>query len=243
MSGVTERLQVVLRCFPWEETRVFDAEGIVSGLIRGALGGRGKSHRHTRRAFDAGLIVNPGTILTAAGVAWGLFETWQQQQGQKAAGPAASAVADPVSSGPTAPPPLPGAVASSASEETGLPPSILQLLRLMISAARADGEIAPAERERILAEAREVGAGAVVERELLARHTVAEIVAGVDDPEAKQQLYALAFTIVRADEALTGGERIYLAELARRLGLDPASVSRIEGEVARRIEEVSAAQD
>ena len=37
-------------------------------------------------------------------------------------------------------------------------------MRLMVSAARADGELGPRERERILAEAREVGAEALVLR-------------------------------------------------------------------------------
>ena len=52
----------------------------------------------------------------------------------------------------------------------------------------------------------------------------------MDDPQLKEQLYTLAFTIVRADEAVTGGERIYLAQLAHRLGLDAAAVTRLEAE-------------
>ena len=115
-------------------------------------------------------------------------------------------------------------------------------MRLMISAARADGEIGPEERERILAEAREVGAASEVERELAVSRPLAEIVAGVDDPELKEQLYALAFTIVRADEAVTGGERIYLAQLAYRLALDAAAVARLESEVAARIDAATRAE-
>jgi uncharacterized membrane protein YebE (DUF533 family) len=122
------------------------------------------------------------------------------------------------------------------ADDSGLPPAILQLLRLMISAARADGEIGEVERGRILAEAREVGAEAVVARELDARRPVAEIVAGVADPQLKEQLYSLAFGIVRADEALTGGERIYLAQLAHQLGLDAAAVGRLEAEATARID-------
>ena len=46
--------------------------------------------------------------------------------------------------------------------------------------------------------------------------------------EELRDLYALAFTIVRADEAITGGERIYLAQLAHHLGIDAATASRLE---------------
>ena len=208
-----------------------DAEDILNGLIRGALSGRDKPSHHTRHALDG--LVNARTMLAAAGVAWGLYETWQQQQGQRAPAYAGQP-------GAGTPPPLPGSVppATAGTDATGeLPLAVVQLLRLMISAARADGEFGPTERERILAEAQEVGAAAEVERELAAPpRPVAEIVAGVTDSEFKEQLYALGYTIVRADETVTGGERIYLAQLANRLALDPATVSRLEGEVNARIE-------
>jgi uncharacterized membrane protein YebE (DUF533 family) len=113
---------------------------------------------------------------------------------------------------------------------------VAHLLRIMISAARADGELGPAEREHILKETREVGAEALVQQELDAPRPLGELVAGVSDPELQQQLYTLAFVIVRADESVTGGERIYLAQLANRLGLDPASVARLESEAAARID-------
>jgi uncharacterized membrane protein YebE (DUF533 family) len=215
---------------------VLDAEDVLDGLIRGALSGRRKRGLRTRHAIGAGSLVNAQTLLAAAGVAWGLFETWQQQQAVGAS-PGPTAVA-------AAPPPLPGGQPSAGASETAeggsLPPSLLQLARLMISAARADGAIGPAERERILREAREVGAEAEVERELAVLRPVAEIVAGATDPAFKEQLYTLAFTIVRADETVTGGERIYLAQLAHCLALDGTAVARLEGETAARIEAAAA---
>jgi uncharacterized membrane protein YebE (DUF533 family) len=114
-------------------------------------------------------------------------------------------------------------------------------MRLMVSAARADGELGPQERERILAEAREVGALDLVLREIDSPRPLGEIVAGVTDPQLKEQLYTLAFTIVRADEAVTGSERIYLAQLAHLLSLDGASVTRLEAEAAARIDAAGAA--
>jgi uncharacterized membrane protein YebE (DUF533 family) len=214
---------------------VLETEDILNGLLRGALSGRKKSWKGASRAVRGSGLINAQTLLAAAGVAWGLYETWQGQ-------PAAAA---PAASGPlAAPPPLPGAASPAPpAEESGLPAPVLQLMRLMVSAARADGELGPRERERILAEAREVGAEALVLREIETPRPLGELVAGVTDPHFKEQLYTLAFTIVRADEAVTGGERIYLAQLAHRLSLDAATVSRIEAEVAARIDAAVATRE
>lgn len=211
------------------------AEDVLNGLMRGALSGRRKSWKRAGRAVRGGGLVNATTLLAAAGVAWGLYETWQGQQAQAASAPAGYPPPGTPAAPLATPPPLPGTPAP-APGEPGLPAPVLQLLRLMISAARADGELGPAERERILAEAREVGAEAVVLREIDSPRPLGEVVAGVADPQLKEQLYTLAFAIVRADEAVTGGERIYLAQLAHRLGLDAAAVSRLEAEAAARID-------
>jgi uncharacterized membrane protein YebE (DUF533 family) len=221
-----------------------DSEDILNGLLRGALSGRNKSWRHAGRAVRGSGLINAQTLLAAAGVAWGLYETWQTQQSRPAGTPGGAAPpGSPAGQGPLgAPPPLPGVAASAPPEaEAGLPAPVLQLMRLMVSAARADGEIGPQERERILAEAREVGAEDLVLREIDSPRPLGEIVAGVTDPQFKEQLYALAFTIVRADEAVTGSERIYLAQVAHLLSLDAASVSRLEAEVAARIDSAGSA--
>ncbi len=214
---------------------MLDAEDILNGLVRGALGSRGKSWDRTHHAVHAGGLINARTLLAAAGVAWGLYETWQSQQAQAAGAPPGPGTT-PASPDRATPPPLPTASATPADDETGLPEPVIRLLRLMISAAKADGEIGAVERERILAEAREVNAEGFVVRELDHPRPLGELVAGVTDPQFKEQLYTLAFAIVRADETVTGGERIYLAQLANRLALDPATDGRIEAETAARID-------
>ena len=215
---------------------MLDAEDIIDGIVRGALSGRRKSWSRTGRAVRSSGLVNARTLLAAAGVAWGLFETWQGQQ--QTAGASGGAVPPPT---PSAPAPRP-APADPAADESGVPGPVARLLRIMISAARADGELGPAERERILKEAREVGAEALVRQELETPRPLGELVEGVSDPQLKEQLYTLAFVIVRADESVTGGERIYLAQLANRLGLDPESVTRLEGEAAARIDAAAGAR-
>lgn len=223
---------------------MLEAEDILNGIVRGALSGRRKSWTRAGRAVRGSGLINANTLLAAAGVAWGLFETWQGQQAAGGGSSGAPAGAPPAS----VPPPLASSASGApgpltpAPEEGGVAAPLARLLRLMISAARADGELGPAERERILAEAREVGASALVQKELDAPRPLGELVAGVTDPELKQQLYTLAFVIVRADESVTGGERIYLAQLASRLGLDAAAVKQLEGVAAARIDAAAPGQ-
>jgi uncharacterized membrane protein YebE (DUF533 family) len=116
---------------------------------------------------------------------------------------------------------------------------LARIIRLAVSAAKADGQLTDQERAMIMARARESGLEAVVEAELNQTRPLAEIVRGVTDPAIKKDLYVLAFAIVRADENVSGAERIYLAQLAHQLGLDPAAVQAIENETATKIDSLS----
>ena len=92
---------------------MLDTEDILNGLLRGALSGRRKSWRRASRAVRGSGLINAQTLLAAAGVAWGLYETWQGQQSQPAGGAGRhSAPTGRPLAGPLAvPPPLPGAAA------------------------------------------------------------------------------------------------------------------------------------
>jgi uncharacterized membrane protein YebE (DUF533 family) len=126
-------------------------------------------------------------------------------------------------------PDVPGAI------EAALDP-VARIIRLAVSAAKADGTLTDQERAMIMERAREVGLEAVVEAELNQTRALADIVRGVSDPAIKNDLYVLAFAIVRADESVSGAERIYLAQLAHQLGLDPAAVQALESETAKKID-------
>ena len=209
-----------------------DAADLLSGLMRGALGGRGKRSRGARRAFGRrDSLINAGTLLAAAGVAWGAYEAWRGSADGQAVTGAPGAVPPGRAGGDTLPPLPPTAPSAQA-----LPEPVRRLVRLMISAAGADGHLGPEEREQILAEARRAGAEDLVGQELAAPRPLAEIVGGVTDPALKEQLYTLAFSVVRADETVTGGERLYLAGLAHQLGLEAAAVSRLESTAAAAID-------
>jgi uncharacterized membrane protein YebE (DUF533 family) len=217
------------------EDDTVDGEDIIDGLLRGAFGGRRKRSRRARRALGRrGSLLNATTLLAAAGVAWGVYETWQGQG-------AASRGSDRPAAPPRGTPPPPAAASAEppplpTAGHPYLPEPVLRVVRLMISAARADGDLGPEERTAILAEARKVGAEDAVAWELESPRPLPEIVAGVTERKLREQLYTLAFGIVRADETVTGGERIYLAQLAHQLELGSETASRLESEAASRID-------
>ena len=231
-----------------------DVEGLVGSVLRGVLGGGRKQSRGALRYLTNGhsSLLNASTLLTVAGVAWGLWETASKSSAAPApatsgpsfggAPPSASTASTPVvppplpSSALATPPPLPqSAAAATAPARAAVPPEVTRVLRLTLSAARADGRLAPHEREALLAQARAVGAEALVAPELDAPRPLSEIVAGASDARSRQDLYTLAFTIVRADEQVSDVERGYLSELAQHLQLEPDVVTELEREAARRI--------
>jgi uncharacterized membrane protein YebE (DUF533 family) len=117
-----------------------------------------------------------------------------------------------------------------------LPSDVVRIVRLAVSAARADGELSPQERALIIEHARAAGIETAVEQELAAPRPLADIVRGVTDASRQHDLYVLAFAIVRADESVSGAERIYLAQLAHQLGIDPATAARLEHTTAASID-------
>ena len=217
---------------------------LLNGVLRSVLGGRRKRSRgamgylgNSRSPFSGtlgsiggSLLSNPNLLLTAAGVAWGIFETLEQGN-TPAAAPAAAA---PVSTATQTPPLPPLPVAGNASAP--MSDQALQVVRLAISAAYADGSVSDQERAAILDQARIAGVDRIVEQELAQPRPLAEIVAGVNDDTYRGTLYVLAFGILRGDEQPTGAERIYLAKLAHLLGLDPGTVQQLERNAATRID-------
>ena len=210
---------------------------VLSIVLRGTLGrsGRKRARRASRFLTGHKGFLSTSAIIAAAGVAWGIYDTVTgQNQPQGAAGPPVPGPGfgsvPPVAGAST--PPIPAAF------EAALDP-VVRVIRLAVSAAKADGALADDERALIMARAKEAGLEAVVEAELAQMRPLADIVRGVTDPQMKKELYVLAFTIVRADESVSGAERIYLAQLAHQLGLDAASVASLEAETAAKIDSES----
>jgi uncharacterized membrane protein YebE (DUF533 family) len=128
-------------------------------------------------------------------------------------------------------PPLPNVSAPVAAS-----PDAMRMMRLAVSAAHADGPMNDQERAAILLQAKQVGIDAVFGPEMTQPRPLAEIVTGVTEPAERATLYVLAYTVLRADEQVTGAERIYLAQLANLLGLDASTVAKLETDTGQRID-------
>jgi uncharacterized membrane protein YebE (DUF533 family) len=113
--------------------------------------------------------------------------------------------------------------------ETGAYPDVamedqqaLLLIRAMIAAANADGEISPEERQAILRKLDEAGAGPeerqLVERELASPMSTDALVREVRNEQTAEQVYLASALAIQPD---TDAERSYLQYLAARLKLDP----------------------
>ncbi len=159
----------------------------------------------------------------------------------------------PTTAGSSAPPPLPpayssasssGASSSAASSPSSAQPAraaslepgpavepARRLVGVRLAAARADGELGEAEYGRLLAIAREAGGSALVGEELRQPTPIERLAGGIPEPRAREDLYRLAFGIVRCEEGVSDVERAWLAQLARVLGLDAAAVASLEREV------------
>ena len=208
-----------------------DESALLNGVLSAVLGGRGR-RRRSRRALNyltgghrGSFWTSPSTLLTAAGMAWGIYETMQQSGGIGSVGSVGSQGS--------------GSVGSQGSGSSGSPhvsPEALRIVRLAISAAYADGSVSDTERAAILDQAKTAGVGEIVEVEMQQPRPLAEIVSGVNDAAQRATLYVLAYTMVHGDEQPTGAERIYLAQLANLLGLNVATVQELEQKAASRID-------
>jgi uncharacterized membrane protein YebE (DUF533 family) len=112
----------------------------------------------------------------------------------------------------------------------------LRIVRLAISAANADGSVSDVERAAILDQAKTAGVGDIIEAEMQRPRPLAEIVAGVSETGQRATMYVLAYSMVRGDEQPSGAERIYLAQLANLLGIDPGTVQELEQKAGGQID-------
>jgi uncharacterized membrane protein YebE (DUF533 family) len=184
------------------------AIGGLAALAGALLGGRGGA---ARGAIGGGALALLGTLAMQA-----LQKNWGQQQ--TPTDPNALAREAPL--GLRAP--------QNATEEQELDQRALLMVRAMINAAKADGEIDRQEIERISAKlgdaASDQEARAFLVQEMQQPSDVDGITRQVSSPELAVQVYAASLLAIEVD---TPAERAYLRDLAGRLGLDANVTSRV----------------
>jgi uncharacterized membrane protein YebE (DUF533 family) len=229
-----------------------DVEQLLGSVISGALGGKKKKHKGVTRFLTGGKssFLNASTLLALGGLAWGVYETMSQGSGgtgptgpgQGAPPAPRPATPSPVvppplpqSGAPVVPPPLPRPAAQPPSAAPEVSADVLRVIRLTLSAARADGTLTQHERDAILTQARSAGAESLITAELDAPTPLEAIVGAAPGGRASEDLYTLAFSIVRADEQVLPDEREYLQRLASLLGVAAETAARLEQQAAERI--------
>jgi uncharacterized membrane protein YebE (DUF533 family) len=176
------------------------AIGGLAALAGAALGGRGG-------AVGGGLLALLGSLAYSA-----------MNKGKAAA-----------ESANTAEPPLGLREPQSPEEEKALESNASLVIRAMINAAKADGEIDQNERSRILGKLDEVGASdeerRFVEGELKKPRDIAAIATdAIRSPDLAVQVYAASLLAIDVD---TQAEEDYLLQLAAQLNLDATTCRQI----------------
>ena len=215
---------------------MFNPEKLLGGLIRSSTrGSRG----------GLGGLMSGGAALGVLGVAMEAVEHYMdksqgagplpQTPGTPPPIPGSAPPSPPVmgrASAAPPPPPMPGKPASVppppvADDPAGNPEAVI-LIQAMIAAANADGVIDQAERDNILKRLQAVDLSpeehAFVVQELLSSADLETIVGNVNRPELARQVYTVSLMAIEVD---TEKERRYMRTLARRLGLDEATVEQI----------------
>jgi uncharacterized membrane protein YebE (DUF533 family) len=115
-----------------------------------------------------------------------------------------------------------------ADEEQALQSTAKLVLKGMINAAKADGEVSTDEVQRIAGKLREAGMDEAGQQWVMAEMRqpldVAAFAAEIPSQEVAAQVYAASLLAVEVD---TEAERRYLQELAQRTGLHPIVVQQI----------------
>ena len=221
---------------------MFNAEKLLGGLIRSSIRGS--------RGGGLGSLLTGGVAMGALGVAMEAVDHYMNKPKASGAPPQPPGVPGtpvptpgpmppppPSSAGtgaaPPPPPSLPGAPAMPPAAATPAAPDsagseAVLLIRAMIAAANADGVIDQDERNQIIQRLRSIELSpeeqAFITQELLSPADLATIVAGVTSEALARQVYTVSLMAIEVD---TPQEVQYMASLADRLGIDPATVDEI----------------
>jgi len=218
---------------------MINAEKLLGKIVKQSLkkGLRGK--KGITSMIPGGLTGIAG--LGALGVAIAAFDHFTQKRQQPQPGvPPGPPPPSGTATGRTPPPPPPPP-ASTDLPGIGQPPpagglqsEALLLIRAMIAAANADGNIDPEERKKILQHLREAGITPEEERfivqELNSPPSIDSLLPSITTPELAAEVYTVSLLAIDADSR---AEKAYLGYLKARLNLDEAKVKEIHDQLDR----------
>jgi len=117
--------------------------------------------------------------------------------------------------------------------DIGLDPDEWALIRVMVAAAQADGQISADEQRNILQYAQHLGANQQqihqLGRELQQRMSAPAIVQSVDSITVRKLMYQCAFAMVKSDARVDPREVAFLTELATATELAHDVLARLVG--------------
>lgn len=184
---------------------MFDAKRLLFGLLRSRL--TGSRSRRARRGFGGSSMMGAGGALLGS-LAMGALQSYMDRQGSTS------------SQGAAAQPPESASAEEDEAAQT--------LVHVMIAAAKADGEVTPEERQRILDELTQAGADeeerAFLQRELDKPLDLDAVLDRIRDRQMAEEAYAASLLAIEVD---TPAEQQYLAYLATRLNLDAETVAQL----------------
>ena len=223
---------------------MFDAQRLLGSLLSSGRSSQKTSFLTRSLGLPGGKV---GTLTLLGGVAVAAFEHFSKQQRATSAAQtpgAQSPVPPPLPRSEVHPPPPPpgGTVAppppATATTTTAPTPAqpadanhlALTLVRAMIAAAKADGEIDPEERRRILERLSGISEEerGFVEAEMKKPLDLDELLAEVKDEMMAAEVYTVSLLAIDLD---TTTEVKYLKSLARRSGLSETTVNQIHDRV------------
>jgi uncharacterized membrane protein YebE (DUF533 family) len=198
------------------------AAGAIGGLLSSALGGGSSSGGGLGNVLGS-LLGGGGSNAGAGGVGGGLIGMLAKAAMEQVAGGASAG-------GKSAAPgfDLSQFSAGQANSERDEDERALVMIRAMLMAAKADGQIDAGEQERILGKLDEAGAGddmrQFIQSELQKPVDIESLVREVDSPHMATEIYTASLFAIDID---TAGEQAYMNQLAGRLGLPPSLVEQL----------------
>lgn len=203
---------------------MFNAQKLLGGLLSGGAG--------TSRLLGTRGSMGLGVLGVALAAAEHFMDKAQTQTAGKAGPdlpapqPGTGRVPPPPPRGSPSspPPPPPGAITAAKDDPEQAQDEALLLIRAMIAAAHADGQMDVEERQAILGKLESLNLSpeerTFILQEFDAPKTLEDIVRAVSSEELKTEVYVVSCLAVTID---TAAEQDYLEALGERLGLSPES--------------------